>query len=214
MKFKLGIYKILSSIKGNKTHLIANKNSKLFIEGFPRSGNTYFCAAFEFFNPTVVYAHHVHNIFQLKAAKYYKLRGAIVVRNPEDCIKSLIIRRSDKNFSQVIKNYINYHEFILKNIDSFFICEFNELIENPNNVFKSFNKYMKYEYFKEIDDGVNIKIKESIKQLSLNDKVSHEIGFALPSTSKELKKKQIQLDKSLLDEAIKIHSNIIKTINK
>ncbi len=61
------------------------------IEGYPRSGNTYFVEAFEHWNPRSKVAHHSHHACNVKRAIKDGLPAVIRLRKPESAAASVIV---------------------------------------------------------------------------------------------------------------------------
>lgn len=145
------LYKIWYSI--NKKKLSRNirlpkANDDYYIDGFPRSGNTYVTGYLNKFYPNINYAHHLHTIAALKIALKKDVEPIILIRNPLDSVASLSIMKSyyqkgnleDEDFlNEILNAYIRYYYYVLKNKESIEILPFNK-IKNTESLKYFFQK--------------------------------------------------------------------------
>lgn len=133
------LYKIWFYI--NKKRLSKNirlpkANDDYYIDGFPRSGNTYVMGYLNKFYPNVSYAHHLHTVAALKIALNINVKTIILIRHPLDSVASLSIMKSyyqkgdieDEDFlNEMLKSYIKYYDYVLKNDESIVILPFKKI---------------------------------------------------------------------------------------
>jgi hypothetical protein len=84
------IYTPLVQLKliGNRDQL-ASRNTQIVIEGFPRSGNSFACAAFRLANPQVTQiATHLHVPAHVLRAVQLRLPTMVLLRHPFDVLQS------------------------------------------------------------------------------------------------------------------------------
>jgi hypothetical protein len=145
--YKLFFSNILPAFKNG---LVAHKNTDIVIEGFPRSGNTFAAAYFALMQQkaglNVKIAHHIHTIGQLKVTRKYNIPNIILLRNPEQSIKSLIIRHPEYNFHDACYIWKSYHKYLINNIRYFNIIEFEEFIKNPHDILSEVIRRESYKF--------------------------------------------------------------------
>ena len=155
--------------------LFLNKNTDITIEGFPRSGNTFSYFAFNYFQKKKIsIAHHVHHEYQLIYSYFHNLPNMILIRKPDDAVKSYLIR---KEFSiepkTAFREYYYYYliAYNLKNKLLFF--KFTSITNDIDKCIKIVNK----KFQKNFDTNyLNIKDK---KQIYKNiDKATSEKNFS------------------------------------
>ena len=89
--YKIYFFLIRSRI-GNKVYL-PNSSDDLYVDGFPRSGNTYLVGMINnvFKKELKLGSHHLHSIAGLKMAIKFKLKIFVLVREPTQAITSFLI---------------------------------------------------------------------------------------------------------------------------
>lgn len=179
-----------------KKDLLVNQETDIVIEGYPRSGNTYAVLAFQMFNENTKVAHHLHVPAQLNGAVKFAIPALILIRKPEEAIKSLLIRAPKYTLDVAINEYINFYNIVLKNKQYLLICDFKEIVNHFDSVIKKLNnKYNKnFNVFINSTENNQI-IMEKIKYLSENiDSKVGKKGIAMPTSEKEKMKKEMVID--------------------
>lgn len=135
------IYKIFFALfRQSKVRTkLPNKQSHFYFGGFPRSGNSFLTNLFEELHPGVEFSHHLHAIAATKIALSRKIPVVIIVRNPIECISSLLVmnQRDDQQRNKMLMNkyveeYITYHSTILKRRSELEVIIFEEVTKDPN----------------------------------------------------------------------------------
>lgn len=80
--------------KGMKP-VLPRRGDALYLDGFPRSGNTYFTAAISAVFPDVIFSNHLHAIAPIKIALRRDVPTIILMREPEAAIASYIVHIYD-----------------------------------------------------------------------------------------------------------------------
>ncbi|MVF13938.1 hypothetical protein FT643_17500 [Ketobacter sp. MCCC 1A13808] len=165
------IYLPISRVK--KGGWLVSKDTKIVIEGFPRSGNSYAEAAFRFSQKSdLKIAHHCHSAAQLMAAKRWRIPALVIIRNPLDACSSLIMHEPELfTAKNALKEYITFHEAIMRVHDWCVVASFEMVIEDFGEVVRKVNiKYgSDFEEFEKTD---------SEEAFSLLDSLSSERGTA------------------------------------
>src|SRR5205809_1965765 len=129
------------------------KDTDIVIDGYPRSANTYATCAFELAqSKKIVIANHIHKKSQFLLAEKYNIPAILLIRNPLDCISSLLIRQPKYDPVVLFQGYYLLYNG-LKNSDGFVVGDFDNVINDyakiikcVNNKFgKNFNLYNKTE---------------------------------------------------------------------
>jgi len=109
-----------------------------YIDGYPRSGNTFCTGYLNWIVPKKNYAHHLHNIAPIKIALSKNIKTIILFRNPKDTIASYAIMqdyygrglKADKDFLyEILQNYIFYYQFVLNSKNRIKILSFEIIID-------------------------------------------------------------------------------------
>lgn len=132
------IYNILAP-KHNRT-LLCNKNTDIVIEGFPRSANTFAVVYFEKAQKNKVnIAHHLHVEAQIIRAVEMKIPACVLIRNPEDCIRSLLMRHPETSIEWALNRYIQFYKNLLPIKRSCLFIEYKEVIQDMCTVIQKIN---------------------------------------------------------------------------
>jgi len=208
-------FKIYPYIRKNYKEKIINKNSDICIEGYKRSGNTYFISLLEYKNKKKIsIASHIHNKFQIQRA--IKLNKPIIflIRDPIMVINSAVNRNEDFDPSQLIKDYIQIYQYAYKKSDLIMFINFKDFTNNKkiNNLLKTIQiNYPNLFNFKKFDKFDNDKIKNIVieKDKVYLQKKSQELDhnkLSIPSQKKQ--NKLLQLEN--LDKANKIYQSLLE----
>lgn len=194
----------------NKSNLLVHKTTDLVIEGYPRSANTFSVVAFEMINKNKKIAHHLHNLAQLKGAKKYKKPVLILFRNPEDAIKSLIVRHPEKRISVEVYNYLKYYKYVIKHAECFLICNFDTVLSRFDDVVLKINeKYNTNFFFKRFNKVDKMYIRNKIKSISKHNDVNvGGIGLAAPAKEKDIEKDKIIISNKLIKPCNDIYEKL------
>lgn len=119
---------------------VVGPNSKFVIEGFQGSANTFALAAFSIAQETEFkIAHHTHSSAQLRVAKRLKIPVLVIIREPKDAILSFYGRALQLKLSDVMEDYVNYHESVLQLHSSLVIATFDEVTKDFGSVIERVN---------------------------------------------------------------------------
>ncbi|MES2308111.1 MAG: hypothetical protein V4507_04555 [Verrucomicrobiota bacterium] len=154
----------------------------LFLEGFPRSGNTYLARLFHLQYPHLKIHSHSHvppKTFWIIQSKKPLLW---IIRDPLFCVPSWTIY-TGLDLAEVLQGYIDCYSILLKMKDSISISTFDEVVENPSKVVQKLNQKfnLNLETFT-ISDGLKEECFEFINSLYTNEKGQvDEMRVARPS---------------------------------
>jgi hypothetical protein len=127
--------------RSNKTHKLISKATDIVIEGFPRSANTFAVQAFQLAQPHPVnLAHHLHNPIQVILGVAYHVPILVLVRQPEEAVLSLLIRRPALNPIQALQQYLFFYERILPYRDQVVIGTFEQVTGDFGGVIRRLNQ--------------------------------------------------------------------------
>lgn len=90
-----------------------NSNTKICIDGFHRSGSTFFTYYFRTYNDPIILAHHTHSIQEIQKASYQNLPLIICIRHPLDCLASLICVDKRLSVPTALNTYIHFYKGLL-----------------------------------------------------------------------------------------------------
>ena len=126
-------------LKRQPETLAVTPATRLVVEGFPRSANTFAVNAFQQAQPEYVrLAHHLHMPVQVIRAARLRIPSLVLIRNPEDAITSLIIR-NPQSVEQALRHYIMFYETVAKYRDAFVLGLFEEVVGDYGRVIERVN---------------------------------------------------------------------------
>ena len=129
-RYPLLYYPIYNLVPENN-RLGVKKDTKLVIEGFPRSANSFAVLAFQYVQPTKLkIAHHMHVPAQVIRAVGWKIPTIVLIRNPRDAVVSFVIRDPRMSIAQALKCYISFYERIYPYKSDYVLAPFEEIIND------------------------------------------------------------------------------------
>ena len=160
----------LNTVRPSLRKNMVHRNSDICIEGFQRSGNTYFEVMFRQSNPGAVVAHHIHSTEHIKRAAQLGVPVVLLIREPSDSLASLITYDERLSPSIALSCYINYYEASLKMQSAYCLVPFQRLIEDFNEQIERLNKKFgkRFQYSKLNDDETKLLMKEHQSKYAFN----------------------------------------------
>ena len=119
---------LLRARRGNGFLAPIRDETEVVIEGFPRSGNTFAVAAFHYAQlpRDVKIAHHAHVPAQLLSAVRLGLPAVALVREPEECVLSMVVRDPALGVGGVLRGWVRFHEPVVPVRDRVAVATFAE----------------------------------------------------------------------------------------
>lgn len=210
LKYKIanhvaGFPELYTAISKNLTgrDCYTTKQTDIVIDGHPRSANTYAMFAFQIAqNSSLNIANHIHKKSQFLIAEKYGIPAILLIRDPLDCISSLLIRQPKYNPAILFHGYYSLYNG-LKNSTGFVLGEFNAVTNNYDKIIRQVNiKFGKnFELYHNTKENEKI-VKDIIQQQDeLKYAAEYDQSVAYPN---EKRKKIIgDIKTSLLNEKYK-----------
>ncbi len=186
---------LYSLVSEDRKHMV-RKNTELVIEGFPRSANTFTVVAFQYAqNQSILLAHHVHSQAQVLRGVALRVPVCVLIRDPIDAVRSLIIRHPHISLKMGLKTYIDFYKDIYPLRDDYIIATFENVTNDFGKVVEKINEKFgtKFVPFKHTDKAVK-EIFEKIELISKSRGPSTEEYMERPSRKKEKLKNNIKLE--------------------
>jgi hypothetical protein len=137
------VYRILGAINErwvNRDLLFSGK-SDVVIEGYPRSANTFAVVYFESTQEVKVnIAHHLHIEAQLIWAANNGVPGIVLIREPEDCIRSLVVREDTASVRDSLKRYIKFYTNLLPHRSKLVVGKFEDVTTDMSLIIEKCNQ--------------------------------------------------------------------------
>jgi len=185
---------------------IVRSDSDCCIEGFQRSGNSFFFIQFKRKNKTLKIAHHTHAAAQIIRAVNFRLPTLVLIREPVETISSLIAWDTNLKSKIALKAYISFYKKVLPIKKRILVIAFEDVTTKPVDVVRAFNKRFETSFvLPEFTDKQLTNLKAGIN--SRND----ASASPLPTPEKEEAKKHIRLllkDEPMLSEARNVYEQL------
>lgn len=118
----------------------AGKHTDIVIDGFPRCANTYATFAFDIAQTKRLnIAHHIHKKSQFLVAAKYNTPAILLIRNPADCISSLLVRQPKYTPDALFKGYVFLYGGLLS-LNSYVVADFENTLNDYASIIKIVNE--------------------------------------------------------------------------
>ena len=170
----------------NRYPCYATPDADICIEGFPRSGNSFFVTTFQQWNHPARIAHHSH---LASNPKFYARQGkptVVLIREPAEAIASAIAW--DGRDSRILPGiglvaYVAFYKSLLKYRDRLLVLGFEEVINRPDECIARINKRFNASFqIRKFTDEENIRLQgvlskrdEQQSRAQLNSSLPNEI---------------------------------------
>jgi len=146
LRFFLGTFignsKLLFSYNYKREHnqkKIIRESSDLCIEGFQRSGNSFFVILFRRKNKDVALAHHMHSAVQVIRAIHLKVPVIVLIRRPEDAVASLLTWDDKLSVGVALYAYRSFYKKLKGYKSQVVIAPFSEVTTQIGDVIRRVN---------------------------------------------------------------------------
>ncbi len=120
---------------------IVDDHTEVMIEGFPRSGNTFAVAAFQYAQPRPVsIARHLHAPAHVIEGIRRNIPVLVVVRNPVAAVTSMVIRHPGLLPQDGLREYVSFHTRLLPWRDRIEVATFEEVTTHFDDVVRRVNQ--------------------------------------------------------------------------
>jgi hypothetical protein len=194
--------------------LLCNRNTDIVIEGFPRCANTFAGVYFEKAQTREFkIAHHLHVEAQIIRAVKLNKPVLVLIQEPEDTIRSLLVRHSETSIPWAITRYINFYSNILPYKGSYLLANFDELTHNMNGVIQKINDKFSTNFLQiDYDDSVQTEIFGEIDSINRRVDSGIESQVSRPSKSNSINGQKIDL--SNYKDQLATANSIYKQLNE
>ena len=133
------VFRMLASRQTNQ--MLVTDDTEIVIEGFPRSANTYLVTAFEAAQrvPRSV-AHHTHAAAQVLEAVRPNIPCIVVVRKPEDAIRSLKYVFPDQSEKLALIRWISFYRAVERVRYGVVVADFDVVTRDVGSVIAAVNE--------------------------------------------------------------------------
>jgi hypothetical protein len=135
---------------------VLDETTDIVIEGFPRSGNTFAVAAFDFAQQgRVRIAHHIHAPAHVMAAVRAGVPALVLVREPEEAVLSYVVRRHIP-IGQALRGYLRFYRPLHRYRKAFVVGTFEEVTTDFGTTIEAVNRRFgtRFREFEHTDENV------------------------------------------------------------
>ncbi len=134
------IFHMQMRLRGHR-ELTVKRDTDLVIEGFPRSGNTFACAAFQLAQPyPLKLARHLHAPAQIVIAARWGIPALLLLRRPADAALSLLIRDRTVTLAGALGGYARFYSALSAWREHFVVASFEQVTCDFGSVIARLNR--------------------------------------------------------------------------
>jgi hypothetical protein len=120
-----GVFSGLYRLRGEDR--VVQPKTRLVIEGYPRSANTFAVWAFrQAQHEDVHLAHHLHHPAQVIQAARWNIPALVLIREPKDAVISWVVR-DPQPVSLALRHYVSFYETVAEYRDAYVLGRFEEV---------------------------------------------------------------------------------------
>ena len=199
---------------------MVTRRTRITIEGYPRSANTYAVYAFKHVNDIQwnEVGHHLHVQAQIIRSVKYQIPVILLIRHPLEAVRSLVVRHDFIPVADALEDYTRFYSDLYKLRDSFVVANFDDVTEHFGKIIERVNKRFstKFNLFPDHDEQAKAAVFDEIdrRNRSLdNGKVTH---LYRPDKNKDNMKDAVELqeDNELYLNALGIYKKYILLAEK
>lgn len=189
-------------------------DTDIVIEGYPRSANTFAVFAFwELQSAEVKVAHHLHVTPQIELGCRWRRPVLVLVRRPEECVRSLCVRHPLASQSTALQNWMRFYRVVWKHCDRVVIATFDEVVNAFDTIIAQVNDKFHTDFHYEPLDDVRVRLIFSrIERFNSLYDEANEYQVNRPSRVREELYKKFSWKESslpLLEEANNLYERIV-----
>lgn len=208
------LYRWLEGDSGN----IVQRDTQLVIEGYPRSGNTFAETALKMCqSQPIKTADHLHVPAQVIRAAQYHIPICVLVRRPEDVVRSLVVKYPRICVQDALKGYARFYETCLPYKSAFLVATFEQVTTDFGRVIDGINEKIGTRFIRFEHTEANVRrVFEVLEQRNMRLNKGKPLMSYYPNTLKETMKRQVFLPphNALLQRCRDIFSAYLKLADK
>jgi hypothetical protein len=122
-----------------KQRIVQRGLTRICIEGYPRSANTWAVCMFLEANKGHV-GHHTHATANIARALRYGIPAIVLIRNPIEAITSAVIAQDRGDVDGEVAYYLTFYRWVEPRADSLVVADFDEITNDFNRVIRRVNE--------------------------------------------------------------------------
>ena len=199
---------LLYQLSPHNRKLMVNRKTRITIEGYPRSANTYAVYAFKQVNDLSwsEIAHHLHVQAQIIRSVSYGIPVILLIRHPLEAVRSLVVRHDFIPVDEALSDYCRFYEDLYPLREQFIIAQFEEAITHFGNVVVRLNEKFSTNFNPFPDQDIDIKraVLNEIDTLNKQRDRGQVTHLYRPDENKDALKNAVDID-----EESKLYKNAL-----
>lgn len=199
-----------------KQRRIPRQGDDLYLDGYPRSGNTYFTALFRDCFENLRFAHHLHVVAPIKIAMAREIPVFILIRDPRKAVLSHVVQASsaqrppravlEQRLRQMINDYVRYYDFVRDQSDQLAVIDSEEAFRDPFHALRDILRFLAIPVSPELQSNW-IEFHRAFQQ---KDKSKRQGSTSYPSEEREQLKVDLNtmLDEQVFEEAVAVFEEV------
>ena len=201
----------LYQLSPHNRKLMVTCKTRITIEGYPRSANTYAVYAFKHVNELDwnEVGHHLHVQAQILRSIKYKIPVILLIRHPLEAVRSLVVRHDFIPVNEALEDYIRFYNDLYSFREEFVVADFEDVIEHFGEIIQQLNKRYSsnFNLFPDQDEQAKAAVFDEIDRRNRHldqGKVTH---LYRPDKDKENLKNAVELQENseLYQQALSIY---------
>lgn len=186
-----------NNILHGKQRVTPKQGDDLYLDAYPRSGNTYFTSALKYCCPDLRFANHLHLIAPIKIALANDLPTFILVRDPREAVLSNIIQKSwatsppeailHSRGLEMISDYVRYYEFVLEHAEQIYVIDSDCAFKSPFAALRRVLDILKIPR----EPHLNLRWDEFHREFTRRDQTKAQGSTSYPSDARQALKKRL-----------------------
>lgn len=123
-----------------RDHIVQKRVTRICIEGYPRSSNSFSVRMFRIANGDTHVGHHTHSTANIARALHYGIPVIVLIRNPVDAITSSVIAKNLGNIDNEVWYYLSFYHWVEPRRDAVVIADFDTVTRDFNCVIRQVNE--------------------------------------------------------------------------
>ena len=131
----------LYQLSPHNRKLMVTRKTRITIEGYPRSANTYAVYAFKHVNDLQWYevGHHLHVQAQIMRSVKYNIPVILLIRHPREAVRSMVVRHDFVPVNEALEDYTRFYEDLYELQQGFVVAMFEDVIQNYGEIIHQLN---------------------------------------------------------------------------
>lgn len=190
------LWDLTQHVRPEKRATLARPDTAIVIEGYPRSGNTYGVAAWEYANGRAAHVgRHLHGAPHVQRAVRLHVPTIVLARRPREAVLSVLVRWDALTPHDAVLSYLDFYRTIWPVRDGFVVGLFDRVVSDFGGVLVEVNQhfgtsFVPYDHTPENEAAVVRRVEELNRLESGGEVVETHVGR--PSAERARRKDELR----------------------